>query len=207
MSSGGRVCFAVLLATSCSNLVSQEAPTLGSEATSVSSLSVSEHVGVGLQRWVEHVAYMSEPGSIWRTSNDLYQAQDGASEYFMRFDSAGGGLAMIGCLWGRAGNRSLPPLWVFFAGWDPVSKRGVLYQASPAGAVGFGHWLEGTSDQPSTSHITIRHGDGEILVVRHEHLTRVADVTVDTSYEQVDGDWERRRQYTWTRQPAESDPC
>jgi hypothetical protein len=153
----------------------------------------------------ETLAARARPGGWWVASNAEYR--EGTQEtdfYAMSFRTVPGGLASTGCLWGETDGEVFGPYWHFFAAWDPGEEAVLVYQSSPGGAVAIGHERAGGAT------VQTIHVPGQApMRIRHTSDTSDPDLLIDRSFDEVDGAWQPRRQYTWVWTPAEGrkPPC
>jgi hypothetical protein len=151
------------------------------------------------------LAARSRPGGWWVTSNAAYaEGTEETASYAMQFQPVPGGLASTGCLWGETDAEVFGPYWYFYAAWDPVEEAILVYQSSPGGAAAIGHQ---TSERETVQ--TIQLPGQPAFRIRHTSEFPDPDTLVDQSFNEVDGAWQERRQYTWVWTPAEGreSPC
>ena len=161
-----------------------------------------------LERWKNNLEFLTRGESVWWSSNARYLEEDGGTDaYLIAYRIRPGALSADGCLWGERAGETLGPFWDFFMGWDPEAGQGLVYQSSPAGAVGSGYWTPGADASASHADQTFLWPDGSVERVRHVSRTPGASTQVDSSFNRVGGEWVARRTYTWERRPAGSLPC
>lgn len=181
--------------------ISETSATEGSD----SELSPADATSSDSLEWRRQLAFMTDRGGTWLTSNDEYRtdANQEPHSYGMHYRMGLGGTAMHGCLWGEAPAREKAVFWSYFTGWDPTRRQLFLQQSGAGGVVGIGHETlgSGISEQRFTA------PDGNGWDQRHVTTMLPPDTLLTRSFQKSDdGAWQPRRTYRWIRQASDSAP-
>ncbi len=146
----------------------------------------------------ESLSSMARSGGAWVTSNAEYWTADSgeSAEFVMSYGLEADGYVLRGCMWGRSERVATPPFWTFYHAWDPVAGAILAYQIGPTGAAVVGHERPLT-DGVTESIQTLAFPGTEPSRVRHVNRRAHADTLHTQSYNEVDGEWTPRRNYTW----------
>ena len=157
-----------------------------------------------LDEWKAELARIV--GDAWVTANDAYRSEtEPAVAYATAMRLQPGGLSASGCLWSIHADDSTAIQWSFFQAWDPTRERGMLYQSSAGGTVGFGHFQR-VEGEPELVQDFIGPG-GTSFRAGHFETWEGDDTRISRSVNR-DGDvWAPRREYTWHRDPDAPIPC
>jgi hypothetical protein len=149
--------------------------------------------------WRVHLAFLPAGSDIWIASNSEYRTAENREPvaYGQRYWLGIGRTTVQGCLWGEYGEER-PVFWKFFTAWDPSREQMLVHQEAPGGTFGIGY----ESIESGIAEQTFTQPNGAVSVTRHVSRRAAPDTLITESFDQVGGEWQARRTYTWIRQPA-----
>ena len=141
-------------------------------------------------------------GQAWITDNSAYMSEEEAWEqYGIEWHWEADSTAITGRLFGLVGGEDRATFWDMRLSWEEDRQVARIWQKhTSSGAVGDGA-MRATGNGIETEGIqTFTSPTGATTRVRH--LSTTTEDTHDTrSFDWVDGEWQPRRRYVWTKQP------
>ena len=158
------------------------------------------------QWFLEEIRLLTSGSGRWEADNTAYKDDEEPFDvYVTEWRSSFNGMTMTGRLFGVADGKESPTFWEFRHYWHPARQEVVIEQFGRGGVVGTGTmWREGAttvSDQEFSA------PDGRQWRAGHRSDFPDGATHVTDSFDITDGQWKRRRSYTWKefRPPENSD--
>jgi hypothetical protein len=134
----------------------------------------------------------------WIADNTAYRGtNEPYDEYGLEWRWGLGRQTVRGRLFGLQSGREVGDFWEFRLMWHPGDCQALLYQFGSGGALGVGPMAPDGNGGTVLDQIFYYPG-GQSERVRHESRV-IGDEERGSSFNWVDGEWQKRRTYTWRR--------
>ncbi|MEQ8763533.1 MAG: hypothetical protein RL885_06380 [Planctomycetota bacterium] len=155
-------------------------------------------------KWLqEHMEFLAKDGGLWITDNSTYRSeQEPFDQYGIQWRYGIGEKTLHGELFGLKDGEKVATFWELLSYWDPEAKVVRHLQFGGDGTVARGT-AEALEDRGEKSDETFVSPDGSKRRVGHESTYGEHGTYLTQSFDiDEEGQWTKRRLYTWKRQPA-----
>jgi len=152
----------------------------------------------------EHNEFMTRGGGVFHTDNSRHRsATEPWDQYGLAWEKGPSGQTVHGRLFGLRDGVDGGTFWEFWVYWHPGDGKAYIVQVGGDGTLGVGTLEPPGANGKARSEATFHHPDGTSTRVAHE-VENAGDTHATASFDWVDGAWQPRRTYVWTRVGAAS---
>ncbi len=167
----------------------------------VSQLNYSQQNN-GVPQWFTQ--NMEESIGIWITDNKNYKNEkEPMTAFGMEWTWGIGKKSIQGTLYGFIGDKKVGPFWEFKQYWDAKQQKGIVMQQGPDGTLGIGTIMD--NGEGKTKMIQVfTNLEGSSQELGHTSVMTKKSLITHSFDIDAKGNWTKRRSYTWTKRPSES---